>query len=206
MTAFGNSAHREDITAANACIFRQTAATPEILPVSVSSSIHPIITSQESGMLNCLLMWLINQASHGCFIPPSAGAWRIDSTGLSALNGMRDVMFSFENRSGWGNILYLDNINIQTGPLSVPHLKGNELVKTYPNPNRGSFVISYPGFASEKARLVIYDLLGQEKESRQLENDHFELNLQVKPGMYFYSVLAENRGILIAHGNLVMQN
>jgi GH25 family lysozyme M1 (1,4-beta-N-acetylmuramidase) len=143
---------------------------------------------------------------HGCFIPPNTSAWRRDSVSLSALNGMSNVMFSFENRSGWGNILYLDNINIVTGPLSVPNLKSNDLVKVYPNPNRGSFIISYQGFASEKARVVIYDLLGQELESRQIDSDRMEMNLQVKPGMYFYRVLAEQSGVLISRGNLVIQN
>jgi hypothetical protein len=88
----------------------------------------------------------------------------------------------------------------------VPNLKSNDLVKVYPNPNRGSFIISYQGFASEKARVVIYDLLGQELESRQIDSDRMEMNLQVKPGMYFYRVLAEQSGVLISRGNLVIQN
>ena len=43
---------------------------------------------------------------HGCFIPPNSNAWRSDTINLSSLTGDADVMFSFESRSGWGNILY----------------------------------------------------------------------------------------------------
>ena len=49
---------------------------------------------------------------NGCFIPPNAQAWRTDSINLATLAGNTSVMFSFESRSGWGNILYLDNINV----------------------------------------------------------------------------------------------
>ncbi len=53
----------------------------------------------------------------GCFAPPNAQAWRTDSISLPALNGQSSVMFSIESRSGWGNILYLDNINV-AAPVS----------------------------------------------------------------------------------------
>lgn len=48
----------------------------------------------------------------GCFAPPNSHAWRTDSINLSSLTGDASVMFSFESRSGWGNIIYIDNINI----------------------------------------------------------------------------------------------
>ena len=57
---------------------------------------------------------------HGCFVPPNAQAWRTDSINLSALNGMSSVMFSFESRSGWGNIIYLDNINVAAPVTCAP--------------------------------------------------------------------------------------
>ena len=57
---------------------------------------------------------------HGCFIPPNAGAWRTDSINLSSLTGNASVMFSFESRSGWGNILYLDNINVASTICTPP--------------------------------------------------------------------------------------
>ena len=49
---------------------------------------------------------------NGCFIPPGISAWRTDTINLSNLTGSTNVMFSFESQSGWGNILYIDNINI----------------------------------------------------------------------------------------------
>ncbi len=48
----------------------------------------------------------------GCCAPPNAQAWRTDSISLPVLNNQSSVMFSLESRSGWGNIVYLDNINV----------------------------------------------------------------------------------------------
>ena len=58
----------------------------------------------------------------GCFVPPNSAAWRTDSISLSSLVGNSSVMFSFESRSGWGNILYLDNINVAStgGTCTAP--------------------------------------------------------------------------------------
>ena len=56
----------------------------------------------------------------GCFIPPNSAAWRTDTISLSSLVGDADVMFSFESRSGWGNILYIDNINVASPVVCTP--------------------------------------------------------------------------------------
>ncbi len=56
----------------------------------------------------------------GCFIPPNSNAWRADTINLSSLMGDADVMFSFESRSGWGNILYIDNINVASPVVCTP--------------------------------------------------------------------------------------
>ena len=53
----------------------------------------------------------------GCFAPPNAQAWRADTINLASLAGNASVMFSIESRSGWGNILYLDNINVASTPV-----------------------------------------------------------------------------------------
>ena len=58
----------------------------------------------------------------GCFVPPNVQAWRKDSISLASLSGDGNVLFSFESRSGWGNIIYIDNINIAASctPPAVP--------------------------------------------------------------------------------------
>ncbi len=53
---------------------------------------------------------------------PSAAQWRTETVSLTAagLNGAPSVMLAFRNIPGWGNVLYVDNINLNaTSPLGV---------------------------------------------------------------------------------------
>jgi PKD repeat protein len=100
--------------------------------------------------------------SSGCFVPPSAAAWRTDSINLTALSGKAAVMFSFESRSGWGNIIYLDNINIQHAITTSVESSGvNSSLKVYPNPFRQSFTVDYSLTKDEPVAIYLTDVLGR---------------------------------------------
>jgi hypothetical protein len=51
-------------------------------------------------------------SSTSCWAPVSAADWRTDNISLNNLAGQAKVMFAFENRSDWGEWIYLDNISI----------------------------------------------------------------------------------------------
>ena len=53
-----------------------------------------------------------------CWTPASSD-WRTDNVNLSNLAGQSSVMFAFENRSDWGEWIYLDNINISTATCAA---------------------------------------------------------------------------------------
>jgi PKD repeat protein len=52
-----------------------------------------------------------DKSGSGIFVP-TAAQWRTDSVNLAAYVGQGSVMFNFQSISGWGQALYLDNINI----------------------------------------------------------------------------------------------
>ena len=43
---------------------------------------------------------------------PTAAQWRTETVSMTPYAGMANVMVKFQNRSGWGQMMYLDNINI----------------------------------------------------------------------------------------------
>ncbi len=47
-----------------------------------------------------------------CWAPTSSSDWRTDKTSLNSLAGKSNVLFAFENISGWGEWIFLDNISI----------------------------------------------------------------------------------------------
>jgi PKD repeat protein len=52
---------------------------------------------------------------------PTASQWRKETISLAFLNGQTDVYLAIANRSGWGNNIYLDNINVQVpAPTQKP--------------------------------------------------------------------------------------
>jgi len=51
---------------------------------------------------------------------PSSTEWRAESINLDAYNGQSAVQFLFEGKSGWGNNLYLDDIDIYTSSGTPP--------------------------------------------------------------------------------------
>jgi GH25 family lysozyme M1 (1,4-beta-N-acetylmuramidase) len=142
----------------------------------------------------------------GCFIPPNSSAWRTDSISLSAISGKPNVMFSFENRSGWGNIMYLDNINItanlSTGIRVLTHAPE---LKIYPNPNTGTFSVAFSEPLSGKAKLIVYDLLGQELYNALLTETNTEVKLNTKPGIYLYKVLDGSAEHVLGSGKVVVE-
>ncbi|HET6225312.1 MAG TPA: choice-of-anchor J domain-containing protein [Bacteroidia bacterium] len=47
-----------------------------------------------------------------CWSPASAAEWKTDYIPLNSLAGQPNVIFAFENRSAWGEWIFLDNIKI----------------------------------------------------------------------------------------------
>ena len=54
------------------------------------------------------------------FTPTSNAQWARDSVNIGTYAGQASVYIKFESRSGWGNNLYLDNINVKYTPSSSP--------------------------------------------------------------------------------------
>lgn len=151
--------------------------------------------------------------SAGCFVPPTTTAWRKDSVSLSMLNGVAGAMFSFEMRSGWGNILYLDNININSPSLtSVQNITNGTDVKVYPNPSNGSFNFQAPSNSpiGGESVILVYNVLGQQVFASPLKSltsggQSWTLDLSSHSnGVYFYRLVSEE-GKMLSTGKLVLE-
>ncbi len=54
------------------------------------------------------------------YTPTANAQWRRDSVSLAAYVGQPSVYLKFESYSGWGNYLWLDNINVKYIPTTLP--------------------------------------------------------------------------------------
>ena len=54
------------------------------------------------------------------YVPVTNAEWRRETISLASYAGLSSVYLKFESRSGWGNHLYLDNVNISSPVAAVP--------------------------------------------------------------------------------------
>ncbi len=123
---------------------------------------------------------------------PTATQWRTDSIDLSTYVGKSDVIISFENRSHFGNALYLDNINFSSNTgISENNNSPEFFISPNPVSDKSTITIHNLNSSEKNISLKIFDLLGNEVRTVQLissSNGNFttEFDRENLPsGMYF---------------------
>jgi PKD repeat protein len=87
---------------------------------------------------------------------PTASQWRTETVDLTSLAGNSSVQIMFRSKSGWGNWIYVDNINITAPDFSQPPTasfstsasticSGNSISITNTSQNAASYEWSFPG-------------------------------------------------------------
>jgi hypothetical protein len=125
--------------------------------------------------------------SVSCWTPTDAD-WRTEIIDLSMLAGKSNVVFAFENRSNWGEWIYLDNINI-TAVTGMEEINPLAAFSIYPNPASTAFTIEGTS-NTEKIHYALYNILGLEVKAGDIETNgnFFNEKIQVSNfsrGMYF---------------------
>ena len=96
------------------------------------------------------------------WFPGASGEWRSDTVDLSAWTGNK-VIVRFVNINGYGNNLFVDNVNIVSGIVSVNEVQSNELdlVSVYPNPSNGSWSFTASSHANSALSIRVFDMNGR---------------------------------------------
>jgi hypothetical protein len=100
-------------------------------------------------------------ASTSAFTPTTASQWRNETVSLGSYDGNQDVLVAFKLVNGYGNNLYLDNINVLSNPIGI---KENELfssVNVYPNPSSDKTNITVNSNINEDVTIAVYNTIGQ---------------------------------------------
>jgi hypothetical protein len=131
---------------------------------------------------------LLTATNTPSFFTPDPNEWRNETVNLSAVIGLSSVEFYFENRSGYGNSIYLDNINIIDQPLGITVVNTRN-INIYPNPFDNQFSIT--GFNSDdEIKISVYNSIGVLVFESQLSNTNkgtIKLD-DLKSGIYFVKV------------------
>jgi len=142
------------------------------------------------------------------FTPTNTIQWRSDTISIPNAAGEK-VIIMFQNKTGNGNSLYLDNIRTASGIVSNSKaIHTSAGFKIYPNPAQKSLFISMN--SAETTGLKTVKVLGldgrvvMQVEVANLQDDIFELNVQsLSSGMYL--LFGENQNGLIFREKFFIQ-
>ncbi len=99
-------------------------------------------------------------ASTNEFLSPLNSQWRTDTIHLDSLAGRPAMEIRFCAISGFGNDLYLDNINLTANGLGIQNLQNDFLFSIYPNPANSNFNLEMSSPTESKMEIDIYDMMG----------------------------------------------
>ncbi|MBK9542805.1 MAG: T9SS type A sorting domain-containing protein [Bacteroidetes bacterium] len=139
---------------------------------------------------------------------PLPNEWRRDSIDISSFIGNTEVFFRFDAKSGNGNSLYLDDINLNGNTSSIPGAVNEEMVSVYPNPFTSVIGIFMTTSGANVYTLELHDLAGRLVLSKEIYSNggfvNTELDLsKMESGMYQYRILQGKRTV---HGGKLVKS
>lgn len=128
----------------------------------------------------------------GSFVPTSS-QWRTESINLDSYAGQSSIKIAFENKSGWGQSLYIDNINIISGTTSISSISDfNSSFNIYPNPGNGLFNMAVSLSSATDLTIKVFNVIGEIVSTKMLSNvlnDIYNIDLTKEvDGLYLIEV------------------
>jgi len=160
-----------------------TATTSDSLIVSVSINCGESWTRiYNKGGIS--LSSVGNNVSTTAFTP-TAAQWRNETLNLNTFIGNNHVQLRFQNKSNYGNNLYIDDINIANSFTDVAEIENENAIKIVPNPNNGKFILTSQN-SNKFNELYILNALGQIVYSNsKTTTNTVDLDLNLPIGIYF---------------------
>jgi hypothetical protein len=127
---------------------------------------------------------------------PNATQWRNETLNLNNYIGNDKVQIRFQNKSNYGNNLYIDDINIANSFASIDEFEQNAGIEVFPNPSQGVFTIS----AQNKEKIneiYIFDAIGKQVyRNNEIKGNIIDINAALESGIYFVKATINNQNII----------
>ena len=127
---------------------------------------------------------------------PQITDWVNDTVNLNAYAGEAEVLVKVVGTSGYGNSLYVDDLNITGAPLGITELFESSDISIYPNPATTTAALELTVTETQNVNIRIYDLSGRSVQlfNRTLTSGSNVINLDTKGltnGVYFVEVSSD---------------
>ncbi len=130
-------------------------------------------------------------ASSGAYVPGS-NDWRMEVVDLSSLTDKTNVALRFKFTSGYGNLVWIDNVSIAEG-VGIEEQEVEEL-SIYPNPTSDML---YLNGTEPIAKIQIFNLQGQLVRAQSGDVRSISVS-DLSDGVYMMRVYGEN-GTMTTH-------
>jgi hypothetical protein len=118
---------------------------------------------------------------------PTATQWRNETLSLNTYIGNDKVQIRFQNKSNYGNNLFIDDIQIANSFASIQEIETANDFIIVPNPSKGQFKIS--GQNDALSEICIVNAIGQTVyHDVQLNAKTQDLSINLPNGIYFVKV------------------
>jgi hypothetical protein len=125
---------------------------------------------------------------------PTAGQWRSEQVVLTPYKSYKNAMFNFRNISGYGDDLYVDDINIGSS-TGITEQQLKDALNVYPNPTSGQISVKLDLPTAGHILIRVYDVLGRTLTSVEEQNSFggvYPVDLRAnKNGVYFVEVISD---------------
>lgn len=134
---------------------------------------------------------------------PSPSDWKTISVPMKNISGFDKVSFKFENVTGWGNVLYVDNINLRDNPALGIGTVSKKEIQVYPNPASNLLAIRLPSDHSFNT-ISILNQMGQIITEEAISGSSSILNVEsIASGIYFIRLsggdMVQTEKVIISH-------
>ncbi|MBI1286809.1 MAG: T9SS type A sorting domain-containing protein [Flavobacteriales bacterium] len=126
---------------------------------------------------------------------PAANEWRTDSIDLSSFMGNEDVMIVFRFHCGWGQNMYLDNINIDAvNVVAVEEPEEETILSLYPNPVAENGTVHLYSNLNEMIMVDVYSMDGK-RIYHQQHNPIADISISNLAAGTYISMLSSSKRI-----------
>ncbi|HEY6162771.1 MAG TPA: T9SS type A sorting domain-containing protein [Bacteroidia bacterium] len=91
---------------------------------------------------------------------PTSTQWRTESVNMSTYAGSSSLIVKFSAHSGYGNYLYIDNVNLSSSN-GVENISGNVSLGIFPNPMNNNATIDLQLTQSSNVEVNVFDVVGR---------------------------------------------
>jgi lysyl endopeptidase len=125
---------------------------------------------------------------------PTPTQWAKDSVNLNTLIGKNNIRLAFISKSGLGNNLYLDDINLSSNASGLQKISSQNRSRIFPNPNNGKCTLRVAE-ENQAATIRIYDQTGRllVEKMHAASQQTIDLDLShLSRGMYMLQLMQDN--------------